>query len=97
MAVRLPSRRLVRRLFVVGSVTTLAVTTFLMRGLMGDAAAGNAELAARPGKPPRLVAQTTLSTDHVEPVAQHPGQDRLLSLILDDRGSGDADPAPAAA
>ena len=93
----LPSRRLVRRLLVVGSVATLAVTTFLMSGLMGDAAVGNAERAARPRKPPRLVAQATLSTDYGEPVPGHPRQDRLLSLILDDRGSADADPAPAAA
>jgi hypothetical protein len=38
MRLRLPSRRLVRRLLVVGTVATLAVTTFLLSGLMADAA-----------------------------------------------------------
>ena len=34
----LPSRRPVRRLLIAGTVATLAVTAFLMTGLMADAA-----------------------------------------------------------
>jgi glycerophosphoryl diester phosphodiesterase len=67
MPVRPPSRRLVRRLVVGGIVTTLAVTSFLMTGLMADAAP---TAKTRAVQTPHLVARATLSADHLAPGPQ---------------------------